>query len=142
MGEARSIVDKQYEAINAGDVDAAMATQADDVDGLVPGAGPLRGRDAFKEFVQPFLTAFPDAKLHADNVVETSDTVVVEGRFTGLNTGPLMTPAGEMPPTGKSIDLPFSDIFRVTGGTIVSHHTYFDQADFMQQLGLMPTPGG
>jgi steroid delta-isomerase-like uncharacterized protein len=134
--EARTLVDRHYEGINSGDMDEALADHSDDVDVRMPGQGRISGRDTFRQFAQPFLTAFPNAKIHGDEYVEAGDTIVVEGRFTGENTGPLMTPMGELPPTGKSLVLAYADIFRVRDGKIVFHHVYFDNADFMQQLGL------
>jgi hypothetical protein len=34
----------------------------------------------------------------------------------------------------------FAGVFRETSGLISSVHIYFDQVEFMSQLGLMPEP--
>ena len=86
----------------------------------------------------PFFDAFPDAQIHGDTYIDTGDAIVVEGRFTGTHTAPLMSPQGEIPATGNTIDLHFADIFRVEGDEVVWHHVYFDRLQFMEQLGLMP----
>jgi hypothetical protein len=40
----------------------------------------------------------------------------------GTHTGPLHGPGGEVPPTGKSLALPFCSTLRVTDGKIVSRY--------------------
>ena len=47
----------------------------------------------------------------------------------------------EIPATGKSLDFPFSAIFRVENGKISSIRLYYDQVEVLSQLGLMPPPG-
>jgi ketosteroid isomerase-like protein len=63
-----------------------------------------------------------------------------EGIFSGTHTGPLATPAGDVPPTGKPLRLAFADVFVIRDGLIVEHHIYYDQVAFLTQLGLMPAP--
>ncbi len=137
---ARALVEKHYEGFGEADMELSLSVHADDVQATVPGAGTLNGNAAFAEFSKPFMAGFPDAKVHVEDMIEAGDVVVVEGRFTGENTGPLATPQGELPPTGRSIDLRFADVFRVRDGKVVVHNIYFDQMEFMQQLGLMPGP--
>ena len=88
------------------------------------------------------VRAFPDASIRVVSTVEAGDTIVTEGVYGGTHTGPLDSPQGTVPPTGRAIDLPFVDIFRVRDGKAVVHHLYFDQLTFMAQLGLMPQPAG
>ena len=62
-----------------------------------------------------------------------------EGFLAGTNTGPPPLPSGEsLPPTGKSIRVRSCDIAHVEGGLITTHHFYFDQMEFLGQLGLLP----
>ena len=48
--------------------------------------------------------------------------------------------SGSVPPTGRTLDLPYCDVFRVENGRVVSHHIYYDQVMFLAQLGLLPAP--
>jgi predicted ester cyclase len=49
-------------------------------------------------------------------------------------------PNGEMlPPTGKSVTLHGVTIADLEGDRVKRQAFYWDNADFMQQLGLMPT---
>ncbi len=47
-----------------------------------------------------------------------------------------------MAPTGKSLRLRECDILTVANGVAVAHHFYYDQLDFMTQLGLAESEAG
>jgi hypothetical protein len=58
--------------------------------------------------------AVPDARAIVERVFEVGDTVIVEGRFTGTNSGPLPGPDGDLAPSGRTVDLPFADFARIS----------------------------
>lgn len=142
MSELRSIVDRHYEGINRHDLDMTVSMLADDVESILPGAPPLKGTESFKGYVRVFQTAAPDAHIEGHRYLESGDTIVVEGSYSGTHTGPLMTPTTEIPPTGRHFEFTFCDILQVKDGKVFSHRVYFDQVDFLTQLGLMPAPAG
>jgi ketosteroid isomerase-like protein len=113
----------------------------EDVTWKVPGA-ELRGREEVWAWVEPFWGAFSSFRHELHRVVEADGTVVGEGTFVGLNDGPLVTPGGTMPPTGREIRFDFAMI--ATGdaaeGKAASVHIYFDQLEFLGQLGVVPVP--
>jgi ketosteroid isomerase-like protein len=50
-----------------------------------------------------------------------------------------MLPSGDtVPATGKEVRIRSCDIATVKNGKIVEHHLYFDQTEFLGQLGLAP----
>jgi hypothetical protein len=52
---------------------------------------------------------------------------------------PLPMPTGEaIPATGKQIRVRACDVATVEGGRLTSHRIYFDQMEFLGQLGLLP----
>jgi ketosteroid isomerase-like protein len=120
---------------------AALSACADDVEIIDPGMGQVRGRDRFREYLETFKRAMPDARAIVEQTVEANDTVAVEGRFTGTHTGPLATDDGDVEPTGATVDLRFADVSRVRDGKIVAYHTYYDQLGLLTQLGLMGEAG-
>lgn len=142
MSQLSEFVDRHYTAVNKGDVEAAAAEMADDIDNQFPGAGKVPGKDGFKMFTATFFKAFPDAKIQIVTQAESGDMIVTEGVYTGTHTGPLMSPQGEVPPTGKRIDLHFCDVFEVKGAKAVGHRLYFDNMEFLGQLGLLPGAEG
>ena len=76
--------------------------------------------------------------MELENQVVAGNTVVTELRYTGVHSGVMVTPQGELPPTGREIDVRGASIDRVEDGKIVLHHGYYDQ--FMKQLGLAEQP--
>ena len=136
----QQLVDRHYAEINGNDFSDVGELFSPDVVTQAPGTAPLTGIEPFVAYGQAFLRAFPDGRIHGDRYLESGDRIVVEGRFTGTNTGPLQTPAGELPPTGRAMVLPFADVFRVADGRITEHRIYYDTLGLMAQLGLMPEP--
>ena len=136
----RPLLDRHYAQINSDNFADAADLFSPDVVTQVPGAAPLHGIEPFLAYAQGFHGAFPDGRIHADRYLESGDRVVVEGRFTGTNTGPLQTPAGELPPTGRAMVLPFADVFRVADGRIAEHRVHYDTVGLLAQLGLLPKP--
>jgi hypothetical protein len=65
-----------------------------------------------------------------------------KARAAGFPSGGvgLQTPAGVIPPTGKTIALKFAEVFEIRDGKIRVMRAYWDTATLMQQLGLMPSP--
>ncbi|MDH2328025.1 ester cyclase [Cereibacter sp. SYSU M97828] len=77
-------------------------------------------------------TAFPDIHREIFDIYSMEDVVVVELAIRGTHTGPLVTPAGTLPPTGNAVDTPCCDVFRLTDGKVASFHCY-NAASIMQQ---------
>jgi ketosteroid isomerase-like protein len=141
MGRLRELVEQHYRGISTGDLHLGTSVFADDVVTVAPGAPePFVGRHAFRDFARAFITGFPDARLELRNVVaETDNTIVVEGTFSGTHDGPLVSPTGEIQPTGQLVEVPFVDIFVANGDKIVEHRVYYDQLALLGQLGLSPS---
>ena len=73
-----------------------------------------------------------------DHAVEGAGEVFIEGRFVGTHSGDMVTPQGTVPASGNTVELRFADYFKVAGGKVTEHRTYFDQAGLMAQLGAGP----
>lgn len=142
MSQLHALVEKHYHQINTQNFDDASEIFSSDVETAAPGAPLMRGIEPFVAYGKAFVAAFPDGQIKLDSAIESGDTIIVEGHFTGTNTGPVQGPAGEMPATGRSIDLPFADVFQVKDGHVVSHRIYFDQLGMLAQLGLMAPGSG
>jgi steroid delta-isomerase-like uncharacterized protein len=141
MSELQRLVRIHYQGVNAGDFDLAASTFAADCETVNP-YGTTTGIAAFRQMGEAFRTAAPDNRLEALRTWEDGDTVIVEGVYTGTHTGPMAGPGGVIPATGQSFTLPYVDIFHVRDGKIVSHRTYWDNAMFLAQLGILPAPAG
>lgn len=139
MGEAREVMDRVTQAFNDHDVDAAAACYAEDAVAVTPDAGEIRGRDAIRSYLKGQMDAFPDGGFEYIQKHEAGDVAIDEGLVTGTHTGSLATPSGpDLEPTGRQIRLRSCDIATVQGGVITAHRFYFDQMEFLGQLGLLP----
>ena len=74
--------------------------------------------------VEVFAKAFPDMHRELYEVRTIGDSVVVELSLNGTHTGPLETPKGVLPPTGRRLKAPCCDVFRLENGKIKSFHCY------------------
>jgi predicted ester cyclase len=136
------LLDRNVEALNARDIERVLANQQPDAELVTSGGLTLRGHEQVRQVTEALWSAFPDGIFSFAGRVLTGDAAAVELLFTGTNTGPLVTPNGEIPPTGKSVTIRSASIIRFRDGLIASEHAYTDQLDFMTQLGLMPSALG
>jgi predicted ester cyclase len=122
--------------------DGYLALQAADCEWVVPVA-ELCGREQVQEWLRAFWQAFSSYRHEIRRVVDDGDCVYAEGVFSGVQDGPLTTPDGVLPATGKSVALRFAMVVSdhdLASGTARSVHLYFDQLEFLGQLGLLPEP--
>lgn len=139
MGQAREVMDRVTTAVMAKDKEAVLACYSADAVAVTPDEGEIKGREAISEYLSHFGEAFPDLSYEHGQKYEAGDVAIDEGFVTGTNTGPLRLPTGEsQDPTGKQIRIRSCDIAHVEKGLITRHHFYFDQMEFMNQLGLLP----
>lgn len=140
MGDLESSVRMFYERFSAGDMDGAATIYHDDVVTIEPGLGRAESLAEWRAYGEAFRTACPDAHMVVDTLVESGEMVAVEARFAGTFTAPLVSPRGEVPPSGNAFELPFADFFRFHDGRVTEHHVYYDQVAFMSALGVTPQP--
>lgn len=130
-----------YEAFNEDDFDFVLDNATEDVELMMASLGQtLRGREGFEQMMRGWKGAFPDMKIEATNQVADDDGVAVEFIARGTHTGTLIGPAGEIPATGRSVELKVVEVWKVRDGKVASLHNYQDSTSLMQQLGLMPSP--
>lgn len=128
---------KQVDAINRHDAEAFAALNAPDATAIDPQyEEPLRGRDALRKDVDDFFQAFPDLQARLATVIGSGDTVAYEVELSGTHKGPLASPTGAIPATGKRVQLRVAGFDRVAGNLITEERRYYDLAGLMQQLGV------
>jgi predicted ester cyclase len=139
MGDKAEVVCQELAAFNARDWRQISGTFSADCLKEVPGAH-LRGGDQVAAWCSALWEAFPDIRVTIAATVEAESIVTIEGRVAGTHQGTLRTTNGDLPPTGRRADLPFSEHAEVQGGMIVSARLYFDRLELLEQLGLAPAP--
>ena len=136
--------EENFAAWNAHDVERSLAIYSDEVVWLDVGSPePMRGKDAVRQYIQGWFSAFPDIKITVTNRLVTEDQVAGELTFAGTNSGALQFGPGApaIPATGKQANGKATYFVRIKDGKAVEVHTYPDTAGMMMQLGLMPMPG-
>jgi predicted ester cyclase len=86
-----------------------------------------------------FKSAFPNSYMDVDKIVESGNDVVVLGHFRRTHSGDLQSAPGAIPASGKELNLPFIDYFRVEGERIIYHQTIFDQMALLGQVDALPS---
>ena len=140
MSEARELAEKHVSAFNERAWSGAHELYAPDLVMIEP-SGTTHGIEPYLQTAKGFITAMPDSRMDVTAIIESGDRVVVEGTYSGTHTGPLGTPRGEVPPTGRKLNLPLCDVIEVAAGRITRIRAYYDQMTFAAQLGLPPEPG-
>jgi predicted ester cyclase len=96
------------------------------------------GKVGFREYGEGWARAFPDGKIELLNLVAQGDLVVGEFTGRGTHTGVLKDPTGEIPATGRRVEMSFVEVYRVRNGKISEGRLYFDTGTVMAQLGISP----
>jgi steroid delta-isomerase-like uncharacterized protein len=96
--------------------------------------GVRRGIDAYKEFVNLYLDAFPDLRFTIQDVISADDKVVTRWSVTGTHNGDLPG----LPRTGRAISLSGITIGRVSEAKFAESWNNWDALGMMQQLGAIP----
>ena len=78
--------------------------------------------------------AFPDGAAEITKLLESGDWVTVEFTLTGTNTGPMMGPDGELPPSGATVELQCCDVLRIRDGRVIGGRSYFDLDTVTRQI--------
>jgi steroid delta-isomerase-like uncharacterized protein len=97
---------------------------------------PIRGLDAFKQFIAVQFGAFPDLAVTVEDVIAEGDKVAARVTTRGTHTGELMG----LPPTSKRAEWNGISITRHADGKIVEQWGEFDALGLLQQLGAVPAP--
>jgi steroid delta-isomerase-like uncharacterized protein len=105
-----------------------------------PGAPDVLTTEDYKRWVTETRNAFPDLHFTMEDLIAEGDQVAVRWTFRGTHTGELVTPM-PLPATGKQVTGSGIAIGRFAGGKALEVWNQGDTMGFMQQLGVIPTPG-
>ena len=102
----------------------------------IPSGIKFRGH-AIGDSIAGFASAFPDVHRELISIYVVDNVVVVELATRGTHKGELALASGTLAPTGKAIDVPCVDVFRLESGKIISFNCYNLPSVMQQQLGLV-----
>jgi steroid delta-isomerase-like uncharacterized protein len=137
MGENLDLLHRSLEAWNRQDLATYSELYAPDavIRGLGP--GPL-GVEETLEVYRAFFAGFPDLRLITDETVEEGERIAVRFTVRGTHEGVFQG----IPPTGRPVDVQGISILHFSEGRIVERWNLLDQLGLLQQLGVLPAPGG
>jgi len=126
-----------YEAFNFRDYAAALALAGDDVELLiVPFNRRYHGKEGLEAFMRGVVAGFDDMGMHLTNQVADAHHVVNEFIARGTHTGALLLPEGPIAATGRVVEYPAIDVWRVRRGKLTGLYSYFDAATLRRQLEM------
>jgi len=126
------------EVINKGNLDAANEIVEENFIELDPLPGQRQGREGLKEVIGMMRAAFPDIHWVVDETIAAADKVVTRFTWTGTHRGTFLG----IPATSRKVTVKGVVIDRLSGGKMADSRILMDSLGMMQQLGVVPTPGG
>jgi steroid delta-isomerase-like uncharacterized protein len=106
-----------------------------------PDAPDVRTIEDYRQWFTQIRSAYPDFHVTIEDPVAEGDQVVVRYSWRGTNTGDFVTPAMQIPATGKHVMATGMSIVRFAGGKGVEVWNQTDSLGLFQQLGLIPAMG-
>jgi steroid delta-isomerase-like uncharacterized protein len=131
--DARQLVQRVVDAINASDDDALLELLADDFVDRTPNPLQGTGRDAFVAKIRQLRTAFGDLQLRVEQVVVEGDRVSFLWTLTGTNHGPF----ADQDATGIHVEFSGMNLERLSNGVIAEHWSIHDALSLFHQLGRL-----
>jgi steroid delta-isomerase-like uncharacterized protein len=137
--ENKKLVRHFYEEIDKGNLDAMDEFVAEDYmdHSPPPFPGLASGRQGLKQAFRLFWEATPGTHEIEDQIAE-GDKVVTRLTARGVHKEDLPG----IPATGKPITVTATVVHRIENGKLAEKWSDKDVLGFLQQLGVIPTPGG
>jgi steroid delta-isomerase-like uncharacterized protein len=101
-----------------------------------PGEDP--GYEGFRLRLRRLREAIPDIHMEVEDVIAEGDTVAYRATLSGTHRGTLMG----MAPTGRAFRVQHMHWLRMRDGRSSEHWAVRDDLGMLQQLGIIPEPGG
>jgi steroid delta-isomerase-like uncharacterized protein len=96
------------------------------------------GADETIAALEQWKTALPDVTGEVVRVVVDGDTAVLEIVWRGTQTGPLPMGAGELPPSGRSIEIYSTMWQQWREDQLAAERHHLDVLSMLAQLGALP----
>jgi ketosteroid isomerase-like protein len=131
-----AIVRRGYEAINSGDLEAALALFDPEVE-VYPGVDVpdldfddvYRGPEGFLQFHGKMAEAWDDLRWEPEEYIPAGDDVVVFIRFNGIGK------TSKIP-----VEQPIGHVCTMRDGKLVKHVTYWNRELALEAAGVPSTP--
>lgn len=132
----RRIID---EGVNTGNLDAFRQVLAPDYrrhSQATLEMPEIEGPDQMIAFLSAHFASVPDWREEIELIIAEGDKVALITRGTGTQAGPM----GDIPATGRKIDVMNYIVHRIENGRIAETWIGWDNLTVLMQLGLYPPP--
>ena len=129
--DERALVEQFVKAVNEQDYDRFDQLLADDFS-IPPSTPEGLSRDALKNILTYYFTAFPDLHYEIQQQVAEGDRLMVHLKMRGTHKGDYQGHQG----SGKSFEVDEVEIMQIANGKIAGYHIVWDEAGFRRQLGI------
>lgn len=129
----KGIIRQVIEFYNEGNREAAHNLLSEDCE-ILDWTGKLFKRNEFIQVMEEFVSAFPDFHLTIEDLMAESDKVSARLTETGTMKGNFMG----MEATGKKINYPAIEIYRLANGKVTAIWTVRDILTAGIQMGMFP----
>jgi len=139
--EAKTLLDNVLTIWNGGKLDLIEKHYASDVilkTSVMP--QPSKGYEGIRTWLNSSLTSAPDHHLAFNEFYVEGNVIFTRWTATGTNTGPLSTPSGEIPATGRSFSISGLSFYRIENGLITEQEVVFNALDMLMQMGFTMVP--
>ena len=136
---AETVTRGYFDAINARDLDAAVAMWADGGRENVRGQVDVTAPDGVRAYIGELLGALPDLHFEVLSTTTQDERCGLQWRLTGTFAGPGSLSGLE--PTGDPIVIEGFDLLTVRDGEIQSNDAYPDSIALPRQIKMMPPQG-
>jgi hydroxyacylglutathione hydrolase len=137
--EAETVARRYFEAINAHDLDGAVAMWAvggrEHVRGQIDAAAP----EGVRAFIGDLLEAMPDVRFEIVNTTAEGERCALQWRLTGTFVGP--GKFNGLAPTGHPLTLEGVDLLTVRDGLVQRNDAFPDSMAVPRQIGMLPPQG-
>ena len=128
-----------FEAIDAHDMDRAVALWRPGAIDDLHGIAELKAPEEIKAWFESAFEAVPDLRLQIGSVTAEGERAAVHWRMSGTfnGTGKLMG----LTPNGSRLAIEGIDLLTVQDGLIVSNLAHTNGIDMARQFGVLPAAG-
>lgn len=137
--EAETVARAYFDALNAHDLDGAVAMWAEGGRENVRGQVDVEAPEGVRAFIGQMMDALPDLHFEIVSTTTEEDRCALQWRLTGTFAGP--GGFSGVAPTGHPIALEGLDLLTVREGLVQSNEAFSDTMTFPRQIGMMPPLG-
>jgi steroid delta-isomerase-like uncharacterized protein len=139
--EAKALLDDVLLIMNEGKLDLIEKHYAPDMILKTSAMSQAsNGYEGIRTWLSNVFTSTPDHHLTFNEFYVDGNVIFTRWKATGTNTGPLSTPFGDVPATGRSSSISGLSFYRIENGLITEMEVVFNALEMLMQIGFKVMP--